>query len=443
MNTEVDPLESRGAPVELPQVIEQATDISSQHMAGRQVTIVSEFPAHLPAVKAEQGELVTMLACLLARAGTITGSHEVTVRLELLSAGDTPVTLRVMGGEPQELGRGGPWALLRISFADDGKGALDIVSQFGRPRGERGWPIPDCERLLPDFGPDLWLESDQANETRFGLALPLWAVNEPTTDVSSLRQAVQTRLPGGGDEAKTLLLMVDDPELRVILAHDLEAQDHHVVMAESGEEVLSLARNVRPDMVLLDLLAREPTAFEVAGLLKYDRRTRNTPVLFLTSADDPTGGVSMGAVSFLARHQDTGALVSAIQAVLTSGLEPLGRVLVVESDDRLRERMVMMIQAEDYRVSEASTAVEAMALAERVPPGIALVNDKIAQERDYWLIRGLRQISPQAKIFVMADVLSEEEGRKAIRRGASGYSETGKLPDLLDRVRQDKSEPPS
>jgi hypothetical protein len=43
----------------------------------------------------------------------------------------------------------------------------------------------------------------------------------------------------------------------------------------------------------------------------------------------------------------------------------------------------------------------------------------------------------------MADVLSEEEGRLAIRRGASGYSETGKLPDLLDRVRQDKGGTPS
>ncbi len=263
------------------------------------------------------------------------------------------------------------------------------------------------------------------------------------TDVSLLRQALETRLANGGEGAKTLLLMVDDPELREILAHDLESQDHHIVMAESGEEVLSLARKVQPDMVLLDLLARSPTAFEVAAILKYDRRTRNTPVLFLTSAEDPKGGVSMGAVSFLARHPDTGALVSAIQAVLTSGLEPLGRVLVVESDDHLRERMVMTIQGQGYRVSEAGTAVEAIALAERVPPGIALVNDKIAQERDYWLIRGLRQISPQAKIFVMADVLSEEEGRKAIRRGASGYSETGKLPDLLDRVRQDKGETPS
>ncbi len=197
----------------------------------------------------------------------------------------------------------------------------------------------------------------------------MWAANESVTDVSSLRQAVQTRLAEGGDAIKTLLVMVEDPELRVILAQDLEAQEYHVVMAESGEEVLSLARKVQPDMVLLDLMSRVPTAFEVAGILKYDRRTRNTPVLFLTSVDDPKGGVSMGAVSFLARHEDTGALVSAIQAVLTSGLEPLGRVLIVESDDHLRERMVMTIQGEKYRVSEARTAVEAMALAERVPRG--------------------------------------------------------------------------
>jgi DNA-binding response OmpR family regulator len=436
-------LESHGVPVELPQVIDQATDISSQHMGGRQVTIVAEFPAHLPAVKADQATLVSAVACLLARAGTLTGSHEVTVRVELLSAGDKPDTLRVMGGEPDQLSQSGPWALLRISFADDGHGALDVLAQFGRPEEGRNWPIPGCEAMLSDFGPDLWLESDQAHVTRFGLALPLWAVNETVADVSSLRQAVETRLSEAGAEIKTLLIMVDDPDLRVILARDLEAEDHHVVMAESGEEVLSLARKVRPDMVLLDLMSRAPTAFEVAAILKYDRRTRNTPVMFLTSADDPKGGVSMGAVSFLARHDDTGSLVSAIQAVLTSGLEPLGRVLVVESDDHLRERMVMTIQAENFRVSEARTASEAMALAERVPPGIALVNDKIAEERDYWLIRGLRQISPQAMIFVMADVLSEEEGRLAIRRGASGYSETGKLPDLLDRVRQDKGGTPS
>jgi DNA-binding NarL/FixJ family response regulator len=98
----------------------------------------------------------------------------------------------------------------------------------------------------------------------------------------------------------------------------------------------------------------------------------------------------------------------------------------------------MMIQSQGYRVSEARSGVEALALAERVPPAIAMVNAQLAQERDYWLLRGLRQVSSGARIYVLADVLSEEEGRQVLRRGASGYSETGKLPDLLNRVRQDK-----
>ena len=63
----------------------------------------------------------------------------------------------------------------------------------------------------------------------------------------------------------------------------------------------------------------------------------------------------------------------------------------------------------------------------------------MAQERDYWLLRGLRQQSEDMAIFVLAEALTEAEGEAAVRRGASGYTETGKLNDLLNRVRKDRS----
>jgi DNA-binding NarL/FixJ family response regulator len=111
-------------------------------------------------------------------------------------------------------------------------------------------------------------------------------------------------------------------------------------------------------------------------------------------------------------------------------------VLVVEQDERMRDHMVMTIQAKGYRVSEASSPEEAMALAERATPDVALVNAKLAQDRDYWLLRGLRNTARQAEIYVMADVLDEAEAKAALRRGASGYSETGQLPDLLEKMRR-------
>jgi CheY-like chemotaxis protein len=146
-------------------------------------------------------------------------------------------------------------------------------------------------------------------------------------------------------------------------------------------------------------------------------------------------------VNFMVRPAGTGALVSAIHSVLNSLPSPSSRVLVVEPDDAAREMMILMIQAYGYRVTEATGPEEALALAEHVKPGLILLNAKLAQERDYWLVRGLRQVPSDFEIFVLADAMSDAEGQAAISRGASGYSETDKLPDLLDRVRGRKDRP--
>jgi CheY-like chemotaxis protein len=180
---------------------------------------------------------------------------------------------------------------------------------------------------------------------------------------------------------------------------------------------------------------------EVATVLKQDPRTLNIPVLFLTSMNDPQeGDKRLGAASFLVRPAGTAALVSTIQGVLGAGVSPAGRVLVVEQDDEAREILVMMIQAHGYRVTEAAGPEEGLALAEHIPPELVLVNAVMAQERDYWLLRGLRQLGHPFDIFVLAEAFTEEQGRAAIDRGASGYSETGKLGQLLDQVRKQRDQ---
>jgi DNA-binding response OmpR family regulator len=208
------------------------------------------------------------------------------------------------------------------------------------------------------------------------------------------------------------------------------------MLSGNGTDGLAIARRARPDLVLLDLMVRQPSAFDVAMLLKQDRRTRNTPVLFVTLVSDPQTGISVRAVNYLVRPSGTGALVAAINALLTSGVSPSARVLVVEPDGAARDMMVMMIQSHGYRVTEATGPEEALALAERVALGLILVNARLAQDRDYWLLRNLRQVSADAGIYVLADGLSDADGRAAVSRGASGYGDTGRLPELLERVRE-------
>ncbi len=142
----------------------------------------------------------------------------------------------------------------------------------------------------------------------------------------------------------------------------------------------------------------------------------------------------MGAASFLVRHAGTGSLLATVRSVLHEGLSPATRVLVVEPDEVILENIVMMIQASGYRVTVATAPEEALVLAERVDPGLILVNAQLARERNHWLLRSLRQNSEESEIIVLATALSDEEGQAAINRGASGYGETGDLSDLLDQV---------
>ena len=422
--------------VDLPRVIEQAIDDVAGLVGDRPVSVVAEYPAHLPAVHSDPAELARVLASLIALVMQRSDHGEIVVRAQLVSpesGGDLPPDVR-----------GGPWAMVSIATRGNGVTGRSLAEMLddseNLPVEGLHQPLAPaaCRRVVERRGGRLWVDMRAEGSGQIRLILPLRAATSVPTDVTSLRRALGDHLAPAAGQAQRLLVMVEDPGLQSLLSQDLTAAGYEVVTTGRGGEVIGLARQERPSLILLDLLARDPTAFDIAMVLKHDRRTAAIPVLFMTSVEDPQAGARMGAVNFVVRQAGTGALVTAIEAALHSVKQPVARVLVVEPNDALRETMIVMIQAHGYRVAEASAPEEALVLAERVQPGLVLVNARLAQERDHWLVRGLRQQSGDMAIFVLAEALSQAEGEAAVRRGASGYTETGKLNDLLNRVRKGK-----
>jgi len=425
----------RHGPVDLPRVIEQAIDQISSTLGDRPVSVVAEYPAHLPAVDGDTDRLAGAIAGLIAATVTRAQHGEVVVRAALTP--EPPEGAHV-GDET------GPWA--QVSIAPRGNGlTADVLESLleetsTEAEGDSLMAPAACVEALREIGARLWVDRATPAMPELRLLLPLRAAS-PAADVTPLQRTLGEHLSRPGDPTPHLLILVDDGQLRQVLATELSAAGYRVVAARDGGEVLSLAREKEPALILLDILARDPTAFDVAMVLKQDPRIARIPVLFMTSVRDPQAGMRMGAVDFLVRPTGTAALITAIEAALHTVRQPVARVLVVESVDKLRETMVLMIQSQGYRVTEAAGPEEALVLAERVQPGLVLVNARLAQDRDYWLLRGLRQISADIPVFVLAEALSDAEGRAAIRRGASGYTETDKLPDLLTRVRDGRTKP--
>ena len=139
--------------------------------------------------------------------------------------------------------------------------------------------------------------------------------------------------------ANEKLLLVDDEEnLRSMLEAALRHVGFEVHPAASGREALDRAGDVRPDLIVLDVMLPDLDGFEVCKRLRTEGS--RTPVLFLTArdgTDDKVRGLTLGGDDYLVKPFSLEELVARINAVLRrAGLAQAGAVLTcgdVEMDD--------------------------------------------------------------------------------------------------------------
>ncbi len=94
---------------------------------------------------------------------------------------------------------------------------------------------------------------------------------------------VPTELPGPRAMTKTVLI-VEDNELNMKLFHDLlDAHGYKTLQTRNGMEALSLAREHRPDLILMDIQLPEVSGLEVTKWLKEDDQLRQIPVVAVTA----------------------------------------------------------------------------------------------------------------------------------------------------------------
>jgi DNA-binding response OmpR family regulator len=287
----------------------------------------------------------------------------------------------------------------------------------------------------------VWVELADSEGIQVWIALPLQAETHSDADLSRIRETVDTRLEAGADSTPKILLQAESEPLRGMLAENLIEGGYDVVSAQESVDVLRLARREIPDLIILDLQSRNPSAMDLALILRGERDFSTIPMLFLTEIAGPGIGRRMDTVDFLVQPQGADAILQTVDQVLRKGLRLAERIMVVEQDDGLREEMLQTIQAQGYPVVEARSAEEALALAERVDIRLVLANYNLAHARDYWLVRQLRQLSEQIEIYLMTEGAQSIDAQVALRKGVTGYGDTGRLRELLAKADEETNSP--
>lgn len=98
-----------------------------------------------------------------------------------------------------------------------------------------------------------------------------------------LRKQPRTRFLSTSDMTKTVLV-VEDNELNMKLFHDLlEAHGINTIELRSGKDVLDVARQNKPDLILMDIQLPEVSGLDVTKWLKADDELKSIPVIAVTA----------------------------------------------------------------------------------------------------------------------------------------------------------------
>lgn len=117
-----------------------------------------------------------------------------------------------------------------------------------------------------------------------------------------------------------ILLVDDNPQNLAALSRILTERGYHVRTAITGKVALTSAKNLLPDLILLDILMPGMDGYDVCRRLKADARTQDVPVLFLSALDaslDKVKAFEVGGVDFITKPFQVEEVVARVKTHLT------------------------------------------------------------------------------------------------------------------------------
>lgn len=121
-------------------------------------------------------------------------------------------------------------------------------------------------------------------------------------------------------QGKIILLVDDDTTLREMYDERLRIEGFEIVQAANGIDALQKLREIKPDIILLDVMMPKVNGFEVLKQLKENPASKDIPVIILTALiqdKDRLQGKQLGAADFIVKSETMpGEVIAKIKRIL-------------------------------------------------------------------------------------------------------------------------------
>lgn len=144
-----------------------------------------------------------------------------------------------------------------------------------------------------------------------------------TTPITAREIVAETRSTDGERKGATMgikkILVVDDsPTERHMLRDLLQKAGYDVVSSENGEDAIQKARQVKPDLILMDVVMPGLNGFQATRAISRDPETKSIPVIMCTSKSQETDkiwGLRQGAKDYVVKPVERDVLLAKIASL--------------------------------------------------------------------------------------------------------------------------------
>jgi len=400
-------------PIDLPELAEECMASVRELMKGKEVSLHADIG--LRTVFTDPLKLRQLLLNLLSNAAKFTEAGEIVVSAEVQG---TTLVLAV-----EDTGSGIPDDQLPFIF--DKFRQVDGSSR--RKVGGTGLGLAIVKEVAQLLGGNVTATSALGRGSKFTVVLPgavdkTGAMRPPLGDAEGLAMA-----PTG--EQFTVLVIDDDPMVQHLLRGHLEAESFRMLSATDGVEGLTLARESRPTVIILDLHLPRLDGWTVLAELKSDPALAQIPVIMMSVEEQRARGFSFGACEYLVKPVEPDRLVSVVRrALVPSG----GDVLVVDDDQHTREMVSRVLRRAGYTTVEARDGEEALLRARVLTPGLVILDLIMPGVDGFEVLRTLRAEGMQMPVVVLTGKALINDEERMLREGLARVVQKGGM--ALDNI---------
>lgn len=314
-----------------------------------------------------------------------------------------------------------------------------------RRYGGTGLGLAITQRFVQMMNGEISVASEPGQGSTFIIRLPV--VYQPPAGESGPLEPIDADLQAEQNGHATILVVDDDPLVRDLMRRFFQKEGFRVVSAAGGEEGLQLARNLRPDVITLDVIMPGMDGWAVLTALKAEESLADIPVVMVTIVNDKSLGYTLGATDYMTKPIERERLLALMEKyrpipdTSTETGPPL--ILTVDDDADMRDMLRYTLEKEGWRVHEADNGQAGLERVEAQRPDVILLDLMMPKMDGFDFVAALRQEETGRSIPIVVvtakDITPVERQRlnshveKILQKGA--FSREQLLTEVRDLVK--------